>query len=471
MAPSRRPPLCSIVLILADNLGWGELGCYGGGVLRGAPTPRIDELASQGLRLTNFNVESDCVPTRSALMTGRHPIRTGALQSTVTGLPQGIIPWEVTLAQLLSARGYATAIFGKWHLGDRPGRLPHERGFDEWYGIPRTTNESMFTSSPGYDPKATPLPHVIEGRSGRRARNVGVYDLEMRRRIDSDLTTRTRDFMRRQARAGKPFFAYLPLTQLHYPTLPHRDFAGRTGAGDFADSMAEMDHRVGEILDEITTLRISDETLVIFASDNGPEFRRPWRGTAGPWTGTYHTAMEGGLRAPFMIRWSGKIPAGGVSNEIVHVTDLYTTLARVAGAGLPADRPMDGVDQLDFFLGRRKNSAREGFVYYIKQELRAVKWRNWKMHLVWEKEPNEGTLHLEVPHIFNLVQDPKEETDVHMASSWARTPMRRLIHQFELSLKAHPPIPPGAPDDYTPGGAARPARGKRKEGTRIGKTA
>ena len=121
----------NIVLILADNLGWGELGCYGGGVLRGAPTPRIDALAAEGLRLTNFNVESDCVPTRSALMTGRHPIRTGALQSVPAGLPQGITPWEITLGQLLSARGYATAIYGKWHLGDRPGRYPHERGFDE----------------------------------------------------------------------------------------------------------------------------------------------------------------------------------------------------------------------------------------------------------------------------------------------------------------------------------------------------
>lgn len=460
MARSRGAAPPNIVLVLADNLGWGELGCYGGGELRGAPTPRIDRLASEGLRLLNFNVESDCVPTRSALMTGRHPIRTGALQSVVTGLPQGIVPWEITLAQLLSGRGYATAIHGKWHLGDRRGRFPNERGFDEWYGIPRTTNESMFTTSIGYDPKAAALPYVMEGRKGRRARNVAVYDLAMRRRIDSDLTARARDFMRRQVRLGKPFFAYLPLTQLHYPTLPHRAFAGKTGCGDFADSLAEMDHRVGQILDQIDALKIAGETLVIFASDNGPEFRRPWRGTAGPWTGTYHTAMEGGLRAPFMIRWPGRIAAGRVSNEIVHVTDLYATLARVAGARLPGDRPIDGVDQLEFFLGKRKKSAREGFVYYIKQELRAVKWRNWKMHLVWEKEPNEGTLHLEVPYIFNLTQDPKEETDVHMASSWARTPMRRLVHEFERSLKAHPPIPPGAPDDYLPRAAAHLARNR-----------
>jgi arylsulfatase len=441
----------NIVLILADYLGWGELGCYGGGQLRGAPTPRIDKLASEGLRLLNFNVESDCVPTRSALMTGRHPIRTGALQAVPAGLPQGIIPWEITLAQLLSARGYATAIFGKWHLGDREGRYPKDRGFDEWYGIPRTTNESMFTSSPGYDSKATPLPYVMQGRAGKPARNVALYDLDMRRRIDSELVARANRFMRRQVKSKKPFFAYVPITQLHYPTLPHPDFAGKTGAGDFSDSLAEMDFRVGQILDEIEKLRIPGETVVIFASDNGPEFRRPWRGTAGPWTGTYHTAMEGGLRAPCMIRWPGRIPPGRVSNEIVHVTDLYTTLARVAGAPLPTDRPIDGVNQLDFFRGMREKSGREGFVYYIKQELRAVKWRHWKMHLVWEAEPNAGPNRLESPLIFNLIQDPKEETDVHAAASWVRTPMRRLIHEFQESLKQYPPIPPGAPDGYKPG--------------------
>lgn len=446
-APTRLP---HIVLILADNLGWGELGCYGGGSLRGAPTPRIDRLAAEGLRLLNFNVESDCVPTRSALMTGRHPIRTGALQSVPAGLPQGLIPWEITLAQLLAARGYATAIYGKWHLGDREGRYPKDRGFDEWYGIPRTTNESMFTGSPGFDPSVVDIPQVMEGRKGEPARNVAVYDLEMRRRIDADLIARTKDFMRRQVKAGTPFFAYVPLTQLHYPTLPHRDFDGITGAGEFADSMAEMDYRVGQLSDEIDALDIADNTILIFASDNGPEFRRPWRGTAGPWSGTYHTAMEGALRVPFILRWPGQAPPGRVSNEIVHVTDLYPTLARIAGAAIPSDRPLDGADQLDFFLGKQEKSNREGFVYYIKQELRAAKWRDWKMHIVWELEPNAGPNHLETPWIFNLIRDPKEETDVGTQFSWVRGPLRKMIHRFQESLTAHPPIPPGAPDDYIP---------------------
>ncbi len=443
-----RPP--NIVFILADNLGWGELGCYGGGELRGAPTPRLDHLATEGLRFLNFNVESDCVPTRSALMTGRHPIRTGALQSVPAGLPQGLIPWEITLAQLISGQGYATACFGKWHLGDREGRYPKDRGFDEWYGIPRTTNESMFTASPGYDPAVVPMPYVMEGVKGQPAKNSHIYDLEARRRIDSELAAKTIAFMTRQAKANKPFFAYVPLTHLHYPTLPHQDFAGKTGNGDFADSMHEMDFRVGQILDAVDALGIRDDTLFIFGSDNGPEFRRPWRGTAGPWSGTYHTAMEGALRVPFIMRWPGKIAAGAVTNEMLHITDLYPTLARVTGATVPADRVIDGVDQLEFLLGRNAKSLREGFVYYIKQELRAAKWRDWKLHIVLEREPNDGPVHLETPYLFNVTRDPKEETDVGNEFSWVRGPIRRMIQAFQDNLKANPPIPPGAPDDYVP---------------------
>ena len=255
--------------------------------------------------------------------------------------------------------------------------------------------------------------------------------------------------MRRQSAAKKPFFAYVPLTQLHYPTLPHRDFEGRTRAGDFADSMVEMDHRVGEVIDAIEALGIGEDTMLFFGSDNGPEFRRPWRGTAGMWTGTYHTSMEGSLRVPFILRWPGKV-APGVTNEMVHVVDLYPTLARVVEATVPSDRPIDGVDQLDFFLGQRPKSAREGFVYYIKSELRAVKWRNWKMHFIWEVEPNQGPIKLETPYIFNLLRDPKEETNVASEENWVRGPMLKHLAGFQESLKTHPPIPPGASDDYEP---------------------
>jgi arylsulfatase len=442
--------LPNIVLILADNLGWGELGCYGGGVLRGAPTPRIDALAAEGLRLLNFNVESDCVPTRSALMTGRQAIRTGAFQSVPAGLPQGLTRWEVTLAELLSGKGYATAHYGKWHLGDRDGRFPNDRGFDDWYGIPRTSTESLFTAAHKYDSEAVPLPYIMEGRRGGKTQNVKIFDADSRRRIDGEIVDRTIAFMETCAKAGKPFFAYMPITQLHFPSLAHPDFMGRTGHGEMADSLAEMDHRVGQVSDALDRLGIAESTIFLFASDNGPEFRRPWRGTAGYWRSTYHTAMEGSLRAPFMLRWPGKVPAGGVNNEIVHVADIFPTLARVVGATLPADRVIDGIDQLDFFLGRQSRSNREGFVYYIKNEMRAVKWRDWKMHMIWEPEVNDGPVKLESPYLFNLIQDPKEETNVAVEQSWVMPAMRTMVHEFLQSLKKHPAIPPGTPDPYEP---------------------
>ena len=440
----------NIVLVLADNLGWGELGCYGGGAMRGAPTPRLDALAQEGMKFLNFNVESDCVPTRSALMTGRHPIRTGALQSVPAGLPQGIHPWERTLPQLLKGAGFATGMFGKWHLGDREGRFPHQRGFDEWYGIPRTTNETLFTSAHGFDPSVVDLPYVMEGFAGQPAADVAVYDLPKRRMIDSELTEKTIDFMRRQKAADRPFFAYVPLTHLHFPTLPHPDFSGRSAVGDFADSMMEMDHRVGQILDAVDELGVRDDTLFIFASDNGPEFRRPWRGTAGPWTGTYHTAMEGGLRVPLIVRWPGHVQPGQITDDIIHVTDLYSTIAIAGGAQLPSDRPIDGINQLDWWTGASEKSARQGFLFYIKNELRAVKWRHWKLHFVFEREPNEGTKHLETPWLFNIKRDPKEETDASMEDGWVRGPMRKMIQAFEHTLRQHKPIPPGIGDDFDP---------------------
>ena len=214
--------------------------------------------------------------------------------------------------------------------------------------------------------------------------------------------------------------------------------------------MIEMDARVGQIDDAVNRLGLRENTIFIFASDNGPEYRRPWRGSAGMWTGVYHTAMEGALRVPLIVRWPNKVPANKVTNEIVHVVDIFPTLANLCGAKIPTDRPIDGVDQSGFWLGSAEKSMREGFVYYIKTEMRAAKWRDWKMHFVWEIEPNAGANHLETPYLFNLVQDPKEESDVNTTQGWVRGPIRKMIKSFQDSLKANPPIPPGAPDDFMP---------------------
>jgi len=271
-------------------------------------------------------------------MTGRHPIRDGTYSVPVDGKPYGLVQWEITIAKLLLQRGYTTALYGKWHLGDSEGRYPNDQGFDEWYGIPNSSDEALWPHDPDFDPAVAHFEYVMEGRRGEQTRKVKLYDNEARREIDGEVTDRTIDFMQRNAQAGKPFFVYVPLTQPHMPTEASKAFTGKTGNGAWADMLAEMDYNAGRILDAVSALRIQDNTIVIFSSDNGPEDTIPWRGWAGPWSGTYVTAMEGSLRVPFIIRWPGKVPAERVSNEIVHLTDLYATLAKLGGADIPTDR-------------------------------------------------------------------------------------------------------------------------------------
>lgn len=441
----------NIVFIMMDNLGYGEVGVYGGGITRGAPTPRIDRLAVEGTRLTNFNVEAQCTPSRSAFMTGRFSIRSGTHSIPIGGGLEGLTQWEMTIAETLSDSGYATAAFGKWHLGSEQGRLPNDQGFDEWYGIPRTTDEVFWPSQPAAKAAGIPFTRIMEGRKGEKSREGAVYDLEQRRLIDAECARRTIDFMKRSAASGKPFYVYVPFTLVHFPTLPNPQFAGRTGFGDFPDALAEMDANVGQILDAVDDLGIRDNTIVVFTSDNGPEATWPWQGSSGPWRGYYFTHMEGSLRVPFIIRWPGRIPAGRVSNEIVHQVDTYTTFARIAGATVPKDRPVDGVDQTDFLLGADK-SNREGFPVFVADRLEAVKWRNWKV-VFYEEQRDwwSPAIRLGVPKSFDLITDPKEQYPATaLRNSWHAGPAMKIVTDFEQSLKRYPPIAPGTPDPYAP---------------------
>jgi arylsulfatase A-like enzyme len=453
-ADSAKP---NIVFILMDNLGYGEPGVYGGGVLRGAATPRIDKLASEGTRLTNFNVEAQCTPSRSAILTGRFAIRSGTHSVPLPGLLDGMTQWEVTIAKALAADGYATGAFGKWHLGSSQERLPNNQGFDEWFGIPRTTDESMFPSQPGARATGMPFMHTMEGRRGENSRELMVYDLEERRRIDEEIVGRTIDFMKRSVQSGKPFYAYVPFTLVHVPALPSAKFAGSTGYGDFPDCLAEMDANVGQLLDALDELHVSENTIVVFTSDNGPDATFPSQGTSGPWSGYYFTHMEGSLRTPFIIRWPGRIPAGRVSNEIVHEVDTFTTFARIAGAQVPKDRAIDGVDQSDFLLGKSEHSARDGFPVFVADRLEAVKWKNWKIAF-YEAERDwwSSPVKMGVPKIYDLINDPKEEYGATLTQNgWVGGPAMEIVASFEASLKRYPPIAPGTPDPYIPPKAVR----------------
>jgi arylsulfatase len=446
---AEQPDKPNVIVMMVDNLGWGELGAYGGGVLRGAETPHLDALADEGMRLLNFNVEPQCTPSRSAFMTGRRPIRSGTTK-VVWGVPYGMTGWEVTMAELFSEAGYATGMFGKWHLGDMPGRLPTDQGFDVWYGVANTTDEAEYSSQFQYDPDALEIPMIQEAVRGEAPRDVKPYNLASRREIDGELTARAIDFMQRQVATNAPFFAFVPFTQPHLPTLPHPDFDGLTGNGHYADVLAEIDFRSGQILDAIDALGIADNTVVVWLSDNGPEYFAPWHGTAGPWRGAYFTAWEGSLRVPFMIRWPGRIEAGTTSNEIVHLVDMLPTLGRIAGYEVPDDRIIDGLDQLDFFLGQKKSSNREGFIVYNNDDIFGYKWRNWKVHLVALENMNSKPQPLNVPRIYNLITDPKEEYQIQEQATWVLPVVFKKIVEFQASLTKEPPIPMGTLEPYSP---------------------
>jgi arylsulfatase len=447
----------NIVLVFMDNFGWGEPGVYGGGILRGAPTPRIDTLASEGMRLLNFNVEAQCTPSRAAILTGRYAVRTGNASIPIETPVYGLTQWEYTLAEMLSDAGYATGMFGKWHLGHTEGRYPTDQGFDEWYGIPNSSDESAWPDDTRFRPGSHPFAqaeYLMEGRKGEQPRKLRVYDTRERILIDGELTERSIDFMQRQVKASKPFFLFVPYTQTHMPVLPHPEFRGSTRNGDFADVLAQTDAYVGRLLDAVDRLGVRDDTIFIFTSDNGPDPTVPHASFAGPWSGSYFTGREGSLRVPFIVRWPKRVPEGAVSNEIVHQMDLYPTLARIVGASLPQDRIIDGVDQLDFFQGRSEKSNRESVVVYVGSEIYGVKWRNYKMmNKEIDRAFADPTRRYGVPLIYDLHTDPKEATPLNSQwyhNGWIRWPAGQVLVDHLASLRKEPPIRPGTPDPYTP---------------------
>jgi arylsulfatase len=370
------------------------------------------------------------------------------------------VGWEKTMAELFSDVGYATGAFGKWHLGNQPGRWPTDQGFDEWYGIPNTTDEAMYTSQPDFDPTVVAPPQIVKSLRGQKPENVKEYNLKTRRTIDRELNEHAIAFIEKSVKSGKPFFVYLPYTQTHLPPLPHPEFAGRTGNGDWADVMTEFDFNAGQILDTLERLAVSDNTIVVWMSENGPEEAPSYTGTAGPWRGSYFTTLEGSLRTPFLIRWPGKIKPHSVNNEMVHITDLLPTFASAAGYEVPTDRMIDGVNQMPLFTGQTGKSAREGFPAYNGNNMQSYKWRNFKVHYWDQPSMFSAPARLNFPQIHDLRKDPKElrglygGTDGYATGTeqltWVLPAVTYQILKFQASLREEPPVPFPAPEPYLP---------------------
>jgi arylsulfatase A-like enzyme len=447
----------NIVFVLFDNVGWGGFGVYGGTT----PTPRIDKVANEGIRFNNYNVEVQCTPTRSAIMTGRHPVRSGTTSVPFPGQGHsGMVSWEYTLANLLSDAGYATALYGKWHLGDTEGRLPNDQGFDEWWGIKNSSDEAGYTAWPLFKESGIPAPMIWEGKKGEPSKPVMPFDLNVRPIMDGKyIIPKTVEYIKRNAAAKKPFFVYVGYTQLHPPMIGNPDFVGKSTerGGLLADLIAEMDYRVGQIMDAIREAGVDDNTIVVLSSDNATGGAVPQLGGAsnGPWRGDFmNTPFEGSHRVPAMIRCPGKIPAGVVTQEMLAAVDWLPTFAGMAGASnlVPKDRPIDGVDASAFIRGESETTARDSYMFFgTDGDLMSVKWKIYKM--IFRYTDNTSRPAIENPYVrpqfpmfYDLSSDPHEDNNLFysdLTNGWMMGPAFRIIGEYQRTVHQYPNIKVG----------------------------
>lgn len=378
----------NIILIMADDLGYGDLGCYGSKLA----TPSIDRLAAEGVRFTDFYSASPvCSPSRAALLTGRYPVRTGITGVLQAADPIGLPASETTVAQMLRKAGYSTACIGKWHLGAQAAFLPTNRGFDEFFGIP-------------YSNDMWPLPLLRNFETVESAPDASTFT---RRFTDEAIS-----FIER-AKAG-PFFLYFAHSAPHIPLNAGNRFRGKSTGGPYGDSVEEMDWSVGEVLRTVRENGLDDRTLVIFMSDNGPWFQ----GSPGTLRGRKGETYDGGMRVPFVARFPGTIPADFTCRGMATAMDLLPTFARLGRATLPAN-VLDGVDISPLLTSEQQEVAREAFLYFNGWDLQCARLGRWKVHFsrylrtAWNPDPPGGCANLPLisPEVYDLTSDPGEDYD------------------------------------------------------------
>lgn len=398
--PQRNQP--NIILIFADDVGYGDIGCYGS---EQRVTPNIDRLAREGMRFTDFHVPANvCSPSRAAILTGRHPMRCG-FPVARANFPKyenyGLAPEELTVAEKLKEAGYRNLFVGKWHLGFHvDGSHPLDAGFDEHLGIPSNYAAKVLDFDTLYRGKE------VERAQVRYEELTRLYTDEVIRFIGQD-----RD---------APFFIMLSHHIAHLPIRPSEDFKGATKKGAYADFMLELDHSTGRIMQALKENGLDQNTLVVFTSDNGPAKV----GSAGKLNGGKYVTMEGGHRVPAIFRWPGKIEHDAVSDTTVTSMDLFPLFLSLAGTNVPADRKIDGMNIADILLGRTVESPHKALYYYNGTNLQAVRMGKWKLHLprtlddqpFWAKQsggnPKKVYLSLDEYMLFNLDTDVGEKTNV-----------------------------------------------------------
>jgi arylsulfatase A len=365
-------PQPNIILIFCDDLGYGDLTCYGSDLNR---TPRLDQMASEGTRFTDLYVPAPlCTPSRAGLMTGCYPKRVGLDYGYRNGTlfpgdPLGLNPNEITLPRILKDAGYATKMVGKWHLGDQPEFLPEQFGFDSYFGIPFSND--MLPDHPRQDEyQFPPLPLLRGDRVVETDPNQAS--------LTENYLTESVNFIKENKEG--PFFLYFAHMYVHLPIYAPLTFLQKSQNGAYGAAVEHIDHTTGVILDTLKELGIDEDTLVIFTSDNGSNARNG--GSNGPLRGNKGSTWEGGMREPCIARWPGKVPAAGVCSELATTMDFLPTLSTIAGAEAPQDRVLDGHDISGLMFGDpNATSPYDAFYYYRRNNLNAVRSGNWKLHV------------------------------------------------------------------------------------------
>jgi arylsulfatase A len=400
---AERPP--NFVVILIDDMGYGDIGPFGSKRNR---TPNLDRMAREGMTLTSFYAAPLCTASRSQLLTGCYAKRLSMPSVLGPVSPIGLSPRELTIAELLKRRGYATACFGKWHLGDQPPYLPTRRGFDHYLGLPYS-NDMGGTGRPG--DRKPPLPLLRDDRVVEIVTPGGQDELTRR------YTEAAVQFLRDNK--DRPFFLYLPHTAVHVPIHPGPRFKGTSHNGRYGDWVEEVDWSVGRVMDTLRELHVTDNTLVVFSSDNGPWLQQGTDGgSAGPLRNGKGSTWEGGMREPTLAWWPGKVPAGSRCDAVAASLDLLPTLVKLSGGEVPADRPIDGRDIWPLLSGHSQESPHEALYYFLDRNLEAVRSGPWKLRLprasdgvFVKKKPDPATLY-DKPRLYNLGADIGETMDV-----------------------------------------------------------
>ncbi|WP_129932176.1 MULTISPECIES: arylsulfatase [unclassified Pseudomonas] len=430
----------NILVIFGDDIGQTNISAYGKGVV-GYQTPNIDRIGQEGMLFTDYYAENSCTAGRSSFITGQTPLRTGLSKVGMPGVPVGLQARDVTIAQALKAQGYATGQFGKNHLGDRDEYLPTNHGFDEFFGnlyhlnAEEEPERELWPKDDEAFVKATSPRGVIKSSADGKIEDTGALTKSRMETIDDETTQAAINFIDKQVKADKPFFVWMNTTRMHLYTHVRESMRGQSGmpGNEYADGMVEHDGDVGKLLKTLDDLKIADNTIVVYTTDNGPnQFSWPDAATT-PFRNEKNSNWEGAYRVPAMIRWPGKVKPGTVSTQMFSGLDWFPTLLAAAGDTGIKDRllkgadvggknfkvHLDGYNQLDYLTGKTDKSARDEFYYFNDDgELVSMRFGNWKLVFCEQRAPggfavwSEPFTCLRVPKVFNLRMDPYERADV-----------------------------------------------------------